>query len=171
MNNFRYLKFGIVPENFTQSDVQTAEQILISYVRLYQRGTVDTNVPLMLEVFNIAKRYIGPDFQSWVRVNYRSGIGSRRELSKYIKLWLERKTPGLFVIERVKIDLARSAVSVNNTEQLRQPILVDDLNANPTEEIDFSGITNEDMYHFFSLLGPDLLAKFCLNLNGIDYVN
>lgn len=177
-NLFKQLKFGLAPVTITPEKLAAREQVLISYIKTCCSNSAQYDVEACVEVFNIAKEFIGQDFKLWIIANYKNGAGARAPLCKAITHWVSGKAHGRTVVETLRRDLDRLNFLKNNEEQVQTPIThhlkTKHMGDYAGEEhvrsnIDFNVIKDRHFFEFLALLGPELTAHFCLSLDGIRY--
>lgn len=172
-SEFKHLKFGLVPASLDAGAIEASEQIFKSFLKAQGTFNLMDDSESHIEVFAVAKSYIGNNFRNWLLVNFRNGGGARKELARKFAGYVDnRRIPGRAVIAQVKIDLNRiSHTSVGDT--IKTAIIYDEYqesrNAYRVEDVSFAHIENRHMYDFFALLGPELISKFCLSLEGVYY--
>lgn len=171
---FRRLRFGTVPFEFTDAQVMKAERFLVGYVRSCQQVAILTDVSATLEVFQLAKAYIGQDFKQWLTVNYNNGSGVRAPLCRAIAAWHHRTLSDRGLLSEVKRDLNRLSFIEGQFGQLAQMEVFNHTPAAPdvVEEVPrFTTITDKTFFEILALLGPELTAHFCLSMNGVKALN
>lgn len=174
MTAFRRLRFGVGPFDFTEAQVINAERFLISYVRSCQQISVLIEVGPTLEVFQLAKAYIGQNFKQWLEANYNNGSGVRAGLCRAIAAWHHQKLSDKGLIGEVKRDISRLAFINDIYGQLPQPEVfsADPASCETQPQITtFDGITDKTFFELLALLGPELVAHLCLSLNGVKALN
>lgn len=167
-NEFRYLRFGLVDSSFNDKELEVTERILRSYLRTAASMNMDNHVESAMEVFTLAKQYIGKDFSAWCSANYRNGGGARASLIKIIKLWIAGEVSGKLVISEIKKDVNRIEFLENDEEVLDPAIIYNDREFSNVS-LKFNDVTDAHFFGLLALLGPELTAIFLLSLNGINY--
>lgn len=167
-NEFRRLKFGLVPADMREPHIESAEQILISYLRTCGAGNLMSDSVSAIEVYSIAKRYIGKNFKNWVLANFNSGVGVRASLARKLVLWADNKTYMKGITGEVRRDLNRLDFLKTSNPQLQTQIIYDDTPGG-SSTIDVSNVTDRLFYEFITGMGPELTAHFLLSLNGIRF--
>lgn len=170
---FKYLKFGLVPVQFDAGTLESSERIINSFLSSYDNFNLLTDGSSHKEIFAVTRRYIGPDFRNWLIVNFRHGVGARRELVRKIVGYIMGRLSGRSVIGQLKIDFNRIQHSSSKGEVIRTSIIYDEYqesrNNFKVEDVDFTVIQDRHFYDFMALIGPELAAKFCLSMDGIYY--
>jgi len=171
---FKYLKFGLVPVDFNDNQLESNERIINSFLANWSSYGLVTDSSAHAEIFAVTKTYIGDDFRNWLIVNFREGGGARKELVRKIVGWIQGKLAGRVVISQLKIDFNRIQHTSVNGEVIRTSIIYDEYsesrNQFKVEDVSFTDIHNRHYYDFMALIGPELAAKFCLSMDGIYYV-
>lgn len=169
---FRHARFGLVPASFTDQRMEGNEQILKSFLKGVNGFNLINNAESHIEVFTIAKEYIGDDFRSWLYVNYRSGSGARKDLVRAIVGYVNGNLSIRNVTTQMKIDLGKIAY-IKPGKQIQTPIIYDEYDARrdgfTVEDISFNTIQNRNIMDLFAAIGPELTAKFCLSIDGVYY--
>lgn len=168
-DEYRRLKFGCCPADWRQPQVEASEQILLSYLKTSKGFGLTRDVPTTLEIFGIAKQFVGKNFQSWLIANFNNGTGARAPLVRAIVVWSKSKISSRYLIGEVRRDLGRIDFIPPVELQLSQPIVYNDLPVNGEESVDFSGIADRHFFEMIAVLGPELTAHLLLSLNGIRY--
>lgn len=168
---FKHLKFGLAPVTMDASSLDSSSTILKSFLSAFDGFNLISDTESHKEVFGVARRYIGSDFRNWLIVNFRSGSGARRELARKIAGWIEGKFNGQIVIEQVKMDLNRISYLREGQSQIKEAIIYDGYddcrNKWIVDSVSFANVTDKNFFDLCGLLGPELMAKFCLSLDGI----
>lgn len=168
---FRRLRFGMVPSELTDAKIDASEIILKSFLRNAGMGNLVVSPETHIEVFTIGQQYIGSSFRNWCYANYYNGTGARSELIRKIVGYVSGVNTGMAIQNQNKIDGAKLEYA-KPSAQVGTPILFSEKDFQHTNwkhhEYDFSGITQEHMYDFFVLLGPEGVAQLCLSLNGVS---
>lgn len=167
-NEFRYLKYGLVPIDLDDKTLDRNEQILISYLRTAASFQLLLDTESSLEVFEIAKSYIGKNFANWLTANYRGGHGARALLCKTLLLWEKSKVSDRAILDSVVRDLNHIDFLKKTETGLNNVIGYD--TTFPSSTLDFSKVKDELFFNFIAFLGPEMTAKFLLSLNGIKFV-
>lgn len=171
-SEFKHLKFGLVPSSLDLGAVEANEQIFKSFLKSLGTFNLIDDSESHIEVFAVAKTYIGDNFRNWLIVNFRNGGGARKELVRKIAGYIDGRLPGRSVIGQIKIDLNRIS-HMSSGDAIKTAIIYDEYqesrNQYRVEDISFAHVENRHMYDFFALVGPELIAKFCLSLEGIYY--
>lgn len=169
---FKHLKFGLVPVSLTAGAVEANEQIFKSFLDPLGTFQLLDDSDSHTEVFVVAKTYFGDSFRNWLLVNFRNGGGSRKELVRKFVGYVEGRIPGRAVVGQVKIDLNRISHMAKG-ETIKTAIIYDEYNearnAYCVEDVTFANIEQRHMYDFFALLGPELVCKLCLSMDGFYY--
>lgn len=169
---FRHTRFGMVPSELTDAKMDMNEQIFKSYLASATKFDLMSDADTHTEVFSIATQYIGTSFRNWLYVNFRNGNGPRKELVRKIIAYINGDISGQALISQVKMDNARLTF-LKPAAQINTPILFDEYNPETdnfvVNEVDFKGVREDHLYEFFTLIGPELAAKFCLSVNGVSY--
>lgn len=168
-DEYRRLKFGLVPVVWRQPQVDASEQILMSFLRTFRSFDMGNKVTPTLEVFGIAKQYVGNDFRNWLIANYNNGIGVRASLAKIILSWVNGKVSSPYVIQEVKRDLNRLDFLTPADPQLSQPVIYDGRPGTNAGVLDFSPVKDRHFFEFITVLGPELTAHLLLSFNGIRF--
>lgn len=170
---FKYLRFGLVPSDFTNSDLENGELVIRSFLKTFNDYQLMTDVAAHSEIFLITRRFVGANFRNWLMVNFRHGGGARKELVRKIAGYINGTLPGSVVINQLKIDINGLRGATSRGEPIRTPIIYNQFNEGrdhfKVENVDFSKIEDRNLYDFLALIGPELAAKFCLSLDGIYY--
>lgn len=172
MHEFRRLRFGTVPSTFTDAQVISAERFLVSYVRSCSQVSILTEIEPTLEVFQLARLYIGSSFKNWLVANYANGSGVRASFCKAIAAWAKGTLSDKAVIAEIKRDLNRLSFINENYGQLPAPIVYEEnVNTNEQEQIGLTSVTDKTFFDLLALIGPELTAYLCLSLNGVRPLN
>lgn len=172
MHEYRRLRFGVVPVSLTDAQIISAERFLISYVRSCSQITVLTEVEPTLEVFQLAKLYIGSSFKHWLIANYSNGSGVRSSFCKAVATWSKGELSDKAVIAEIKRDLNRLSFITENYGQLPAPVIYDiNVDYNMQEQIGLNNIADKTFFDLLALIGPELTAYLCLSLNGVRPLN
>lgn len=170
---FKYLKFGLVPATFDNSTLESSERVINSFLGTWSSFSLADDTASHIEIFSIARRYIGGNFRNWLIVNFRDGGGARKELVRKIIGYIDGRLPGRAVVGQVKIDLNRIQNLSKNGDVIRTSIIYDEYqtsrNQFRVEDVDFSIVEDRHFYDWMALIGPELAAKFCLSMDGIYY--
>lgn len=168
---FKYLKFGLVPADLSSQTLSANNQVLKSFLSTFDGQTLLNETESHKEVFTVARSFIGEDFRNWLIVNFRHGCGARKELARKIVGYCAGRYSGSIVIEQIKIDLNRISFLKDNEAQIKDMIIYDESDMVGikwrVEDVDFSEVENRHFFDFCALIGPELMAKFCLSLDGI----
>lgn len=164
-NEFRRLKFGVVPSEFRGPQVDSCEQVLISYIRTAHDYSLQTDINATVEIFSYARKYIGKSFQEWLIANYNNGTGSRAGLVRRIVSWIEGKVTKQAITGEVKRDLNRIAY-LDEGAQLATAFIFDN-SPSPNCNVNFAIVKDRHFFEILAILGPELTAQFLLSLNGI----
>lgn len=171
-SEFRHVRFGLVPASVDKSTIDGSNQIFKTFLDTFNKFELGSEAGSHLEIFNTAKAYFGKSFRDWLIVNYRDGNGARKELVRKIVGYINGKLSGRTVAGQVNIDLNRISFLYPG-ETIKGAIIYDEhesyRNRYIVNELDFSHVENKHLYEVFALLGPVLVAKFCLSLDGIYY--
>ena len=168
-NEFRRLKFGMVPVEWRQPQIDASEQTLISYLRASKDFSLLGDISSSLEVFTLAKQYIGSNFRDWLIANFNHGSGARASLVRRIVAWVKGGIPVRGLVSEIHRDIKRISFLQGVDPQLQIPIVFQN-NPNDqtaTSDLDFSIIEDRHFFELIAALGPELTAKFLLTLNGI----
>ena len=172
-NEFKYLRFGLVPINLDRIGRDAAEQVFKSFLKSLDNFELLDDVQAHEEVFAVARRYFGKNFRNWLIVNFRNGGGARKELARKIAGYIDGRLAGRMVIQQVKIDLNRITHASTKGEAIKTSIIYDEYEESRSswkvEEVDFSIIEDRHIFDFFALVGPELIAKLCLSMDGVAY--
>lgn len=168
-DEYRRLKFGCCPVDWRQPQVEASEQILLSYLKTSKGFGLTRDVPTTLEIFGIAKQFVGKNFQSWLIANFNNGTGARAPLVRAIVVWSKGNISSRYLIGEVRRDLGRIDFIPPVELQLAQPIIYNDAPVNGEEKVDFSKVSDRHFFEMISVLGPELTAHLFLSLNGIRY--
>lgn len=168
-DEYRRLKFGCCPADWRQPQVEASEQILLSYLKTSKGFGLTRDVPATLEIFTIAKQFVGKNFQSWLIANYNNGSGARAPLVRAIVTWAKGKISSRYLIGEVRRDFGRIDFVPPVELQLAQPIVYNDTEIGHDESLDFSGVSDRHFFELIAVLGPELTAHLLLSLNGIRY--
>lgn len=167
-NEYRRLKFGSVPVEWRQPQVESAEQILISYLRSSGSFELAGDATPAIEIFAIAKQYIGKSFSHWLIANFNGGVGVRASLVRRIVAWVDGKVSYKAITSEVRRDMNRLDFLRAENPQLAIPIVAEpDLSGDSS--LDFSRIKDRHFFEMLAVLGPELTANFLLSLNGIRF--
>lgn len=166
LTKFRQLKFGYTPIDFRQQQTDAAEQILISYIRSAAKFDMLTNVPATLEVFGLAKQYIGPSFREWMIFNFGGGAGMRAAFVRRIHAWIVGTTSARTVTNAVRLDLNRLQF-LSDEGQLKLPTVFPAIDPTAPTTLNFNLVEDRHFFEMIAVLGPELTARFLLSLNGI----
>lgn len=164
---YRRLKFGLISANVRIPQVDSYEQILISYVKTSNEYLLQTEVEPTIDIFRIAREYVGPSFKNWLLANFENGIGARASLVRAILTWIKDDSSIKLVIGEINRDLNRLCNLKNINDQLVLPIVYS-TDFKQTKGLNFDLVTDK---HFFDLLagiGPELTAILLLSLDGIN---
>lgn len=168
---FRRLRFGLVPVDLTDAKIDGSEIILKSFLRNAGMGNLVVSPETHIEVFSIAKQYIGSSFRNWLFANYYNGTGARAEMVRKIVGYINGENSGMAIQNQSKIDSAKLGYARPNS-QINTPVLYserDFIHQNWVHDsVDFSKVKQEHMYDIFALLGPEGIARLCLSLNGVS---
>lgn len=168
--DFRHARFGLVPSDLTDHRMEANELILKGFLKTFNQFNLLSNADSHQEVFIIAKEYIGDDFRSWLYVNFRNGIGARRELARKIVGYICGTQSGNAVTTQLQQDIGMLKLTPPG-RQATLPILYDERAAAyedfRIDNVDFTQIENRHLYDIFALLGPEMTAKFILSIDGV----
>lgn len=170
--DFRHARFGLVPADLTDARMEANELILKGFLKSFNQFNLLSNADSHQEVFVVAKEYIGNNFRNWLYVNYRMGVGARRELARKIVGYVNGTQSGRSVTTQVLQDISRLKITPFG-RQINTPILYTDYsperNKFTIDNVDFSKVEDRHMYDFFALMGPEMTAKFILSIDGVYY--
>ena len=170
---FKYLKFGLVPIDFDAGTLESSERIINSFLSSWNSYVLLENAQAQAEIFAITRRYIGKNFRNWLIVNYREGVGARKELVRKIVGYIAGRLSARTITSQIKIDMNHIQNTSKGGEVIKTSILFDDVeqanNRWLVDEIDFSIVEDRHLYDFLAVIGPELAAKFCLSMDGIYY--
>lgn len=170
MKTFKRLQFGSVPVNFTTPQIDTTEQILISYLRGTSHVAVLLDTEATLEIFKLSRQYVGSNFRNWLIANYSNGSGTRAALCRAILNWVTGKVSSKAVTSEVRRDLNRIDFLKTTQDQVQVPFLYNGDEEAPNQNVSFDAIEDRHYFEFLGLLGPELTAHFLLSLDGIRFV-
>lgn len=170
--DFRHARFGLVPSDLHDSRMEANELILKAFLNAYNKFELLSNADSHQEVFVVAKEYFGDNFRNWLYVNFRMGIGARRELARKIVGYINGELSARSVTTQVLQDI--SFLKLNPPgKQMNTPVLYNEYcpgqDVFKIENVDFSKVENRHLADFFALLGPELTAKFILSIDGVYY--
>lgn len=168
-DEYRRLKFGCCPADWRQPQVEASEQILLSYLKTSKGFGLTRDVPATLEIFGIAKQFVGKNFQSWLIANFNNGSGARAPLVRAIVAWSKGKISSRYLIGELRRDLGRIDFIPPAELQLAQPIIFNDHPTNGEETLSFAGVVDRHFFEMIGVFGPELTAHLLLSLNGIRY--
>lgn len=170
---FKHLKFGLVPTSLDMGAVENSETVAKSFLDSYNGFGLMMDSNSHIEVFQVARRYIGQDFRNWLIVNFRHGAGARKELVRKIVGYVAGRVSGRSVIGQLNIDFNRIQHMSSNGEPIKTSIIYDEYdesrNRYRVEDVDFGIIEDRNFYDFLALIGPELTAKFIMSMDGIFY--
>lgn len=170
--DFRHARFGLVPLDMTDARMEANEQILKSFLKTFDSVGLLSNAESHAEVFSIASEYIGGDFRNWCFVNFRMGVGARRELIRKIVAYINGKVSFKAITGQLRQDFSRLNMSKPGT-QIQVPVMYNDYDPVrdkfKIEDVDFSNIENRHLYDVLAVMGPELTAKFLMSLDGVYY--
>lgn len=167
-NEYRRLKFGNVPVEWRAPQVEASEQILISYLRTAASFDLMADSTSAIEVYALAKNYIGKSFKDWLIANFNGGVGVRSSLVRRIVTWIEGKVSYKAITSEVRRDMNRLDFLRPENPQLATPIMYDDVPSGDSI-LDFSKVKDRHFFEMIAVLGPELTAHFLLGLNGIRF--
>lgn len=169
-NEYRRLLYGVVPLTLSNEQLEQSEQILISYLRTARDFSLMTDVNSSIEIFKIAKSYVGTSFKDWLIANFNNGVGTRASLVRRIIAWIEGKVSFKAVTSEVRRDLNRIDFLDKDDPQLVTPFI---WHNNPNDKsqsnLDFSKVEDKHFFEMLSIMGPELTANFLLSLNGYRF--
>ena len=167
-NEYRYLTFGIVPVDFNNQQLEVTETIFKSFLRTNASFNLLSNTESHLEIFKLAKQYIGNDFRKWCIVNYRDSSGSRSGLIKSIVNWIRGSVSTRGLISAINVDLNRIDFLDTTEKKPDTSIIFNDRNKN--KAMNFDDVQDIHFFKLLSVIGPELTAKLFLSFNGINFV-
>lgn len=170
---FKHLKFGLVPASFGTDSLENSETIVKSFLSQFASYKLLDDSSAHMEIFVTARKYIGADFRNWLIVNFRNGVGARRELARKVAGWINGHLSERTVLNQLGIDInSLKGVSLRG-EPISVSVIYDEYDCSrdhwKVENVDFSGIEDRHFYDFMALIGPELAAKFCLSMDGVFY--
>ena len=168
-NEYRRLKFGVVPLEWRQPQVDAAEQILLSYLRSSKDFSLQNDVNSSLEIFTFARNYVGKNFKDWLIANFNNGTGTRASLVRRIVAWIDGKVSYKAITSEIRRDFNRIDFLIGPDPQLKTPFVFHN-NPNMDDKgpgLDFSNVDDRHLFEILAVIGPEMTAHFLLSLNGI----
>ena len=168
-NEYRRLKFGVVPAEWRQPQVDSAEQVLLSYLRTARDFSLQSDINASIEIFTLARHYIGKSFKDWLVANFNNGTGTRASLVRRIVAWVNGDVSYHALTGEVRRDLNRIDFLRGPDSQLKIPFVFDNapVNKQGGPSISFDKVKDRHFFEIIAVLGPELTAHFLLSLNGI----